>query len=205
MAITYPLTMPVTGFAAIEFASVNAVAYSVSPFTFKGQAQAWPGQMLRGSVSLPPMVRANAEAWVAFLLSLRGQFGTFLLGDPVGATPRGSAGGTPLVNGASQTGETLVLDGATVSQTGWLKAGDYIQLGAGATARLHKVLADANSDGSGNVSLDLWPHIATAPANNAAIVVNDTVGLFKLATNEQSWSINVAQHYGLSFNFAEAI
>lgn len=206
MAISYPLSLPThTGIRSIEFRAINAVAYSRSPFTFQGQTFAYAGQMWQADITLPPMKRADAEQWVAWLVSLRGQLGTFLLGDPLGATARGAATGTPLVNGASQIGGSLIIDGAATSVTGWLKAGDYIQLGAGSSATLHKVLQDANSDGSGNVTLDIWPHIRTAPADDATVTVSNTKGLFRLSSNEQAWSIDEASIYGLTFGAMEAI
>jgi hypothetical protein len=190
---------------SIEIRAINAVAYSRSPFTFAGQAFAYSGQMWTADVTLKPMKRADAEQWVAWLLSLRGQLGTFLMGDPMGATATGVATGTPLVNGASQTGGSLVIDGATISTTSWLKAGDYIQLGSGSSSRLHKVLADANSDGSGNITLDIWPHIRVAPADNAAVTVSNAKGLFRLSSNEQAFSINESAIYGMTFGAMEAV
>ena len=206
MAITYPLSLPSHKKPAnITFRAVNTVGMSMSPFTYQQQLFAHAGQRWECDVTLPAMARADAEQWVAFLVSLRGQFGTFTLGDPVGASPRGSAGGTPLVNGADQTGGTLSIDGCTASQTGWLKAGDYIQLGTAGSATLHKVLADADSNGSGEVDLDIWPYIRTAPSDNANVVVTNTVGRFRLASNEQNWNINEASIYGLTFGGVEAI
>ena len=206
MAITYPLSLPSHKKPAnITFRAVNTVGMSMSPFTYQQQLFAHAGQRWECDVTLPAMARADAEQWVAFLVSLRGQFGTFTLGDPVGASPRGSAGGTPLVNGADQTGGTLSIDGCTASQTGWLKAGDYIQLGTAGSATLHKVLADADSNGSGEVDLDIWPYIRTAPSDNATVVVTNTVGRFRLASNEQNWNINEASIYGLTFGGVEAI
>jgi hypothetical protein len=206
MAISYPLSMPTnTRIRSIELRAVNAVAYSRSPFTFAGQAFAYAGQMWQADVTLPPMKRAEAEQWLAWLVSLRGSLGTFLLGDPLGCVARGVATGTPLIKGGSQTGGTINIDGATSGVTGWLKAGDYVQIGSGGTARLHKVLQDANSDGSGNVTLELWPHVRTAPADNAAVTVSSAKGLFRLASNEQAWSINEASIYGITFSAMEAV
>jgi len=206
MAITYPLTLPShTGIQSITLRAVNTVGMSMSPFTYQQQTVAHAGQRWECDITLPAMNRADAEQWVAFLVSLRGRFGTFTLGDPVGATPRGSAGGTPIVNGASQTGGTLNIDGCTASQTGWLKAGDYIQLGTAGSATLHKVLADADSNGSGEVSLDIWPFIRTAPSDNAAVVVTNTIGRFRLADNEQNWNIRETALYGITFGGVEAI
>lgn len=205
MAITYPLALPEGPITSVRMVAMDAVAYTSSPFTFQGQAHDWGGQGWRMQVQTSPMKRETAENWVAFLVSLRGQFGTFLMGDPAGAAPRGSAGGTPAVKGAGQTGQVLNIDGAAVSQTGWLLAGDYIQLGAGSSATLHKVLADADSDGAGEVTLDIWPGIRTAPSDNAPLALTDTVGRWRLASNEREWSISSAAIYGIQFSAMEAI
>lgn len=203
---TYPLTLPShTGIRNVELRAVNAVIYEMSPFTYSGQAQASAGQMWQADVTLPPMKRADAAIWVAWLVSLRGRFGTFTMGDPLCATPQGAIGGTPRVNGGSQTGEELNIDGCTADVTDWLKAGDYIQLGAAGTATLHKVLEDVNTNGSGEATLSLWPHIRTAPADNATVTVTNAVGRFRLASNETAWSINEASIYGISFSAMEAI
>lgn len=203
---SYPLTLPShTGIRSAELRAVNAVIYEMSPFTFSGQAQASAGQMWQADITLPPMRRSDAEIWVAWLVSLRGRFGTFTMGDPLCSTPRGTPTGSPRVNGSGQTGDTLIIDGCTPSVTGWLKAGDYIQLGASATATLHKVLEDVNSTSGGDATLTLWPHIRTAPANNAIVVVSNAVGRWRLASNESAWSINEAAVYGLTFSAMEAI
>ena len=209
MAISYPLAFPTqTGVATIELSATNSVAITESPFTLKQQVVTHTGQRWGANVSMPPMKRADAEVWVSFLLSLRGSSGTFLMGDPIGATARGSASstpGTPVVNGSGQTGGTLSIDGLPVSATGYLKAGDYIQLGGGSSATLHKVLADVNSNASGQATLDIWPHIRTAPADDATVVVANAKGVFRLADNETNWSINQASFYGISFAAFEAI
>ena len=206
MAITYPLTLPShTGIASITFRAINTVGISQSPFTYAQQTVAHAGQRWEADIKLPRMNREDAEQWIAWLVSLRGQLGTFNLGDPLGTSPRGAVGGTPLVNGGSQVGGTLNIDGCTASVTGWLKAGDYIQLGSGSTATLHKVLQDADSNGSGEVSLDIWPYIRTAPADNAAVTTSNTVGLFRLSSNQQNWDLMETAIYGLSFGAFEVI
>mgnify|MGYP007073187886 FL=1 len=209
MAISYPLSLPtVTGIAQIELRATNAVAYSRSPFTFAGQAHAYAGQMWQADVTLPAMNRASAEEWVSFLISLRGQFGTFLLGDPAGATPRGIAAtlaGSPTVDGADQTGGTLDITGASRNKTNWLRAGDYIQIGTGSNSKLYKVLTNTNTNNSGECTVDIWPHIRTAHANGASITTSNAKGLFRLAANETSWSVNEASIYGITFGAMEAL
>lgn len=204
--ITYPLAVPTSiGLASIELRSGNAVAISSSPFTFNQTVYAYAGQRWSASVTIPPVRRDDAEPWVAFLVSLRGQYGTFLMGDPNGAIQQGNATGNLLVNGASQTGGSLVCDGMPFS-TLCFKAGDYIQLGTtDATRTLHKILQDATSDGAGNLTLDVWPHIRTAPANNQVVTYTNTVGRWRLASNESAWSIDSVTKYGISFDCVEAI
>jgi len=209
MAISYPLAFPTaTGVAAVTLRGVNAVAISESPFTFKQQVIAHQGQRWEAEITLPPQKRATAETWAAFLMSLQGSRGTFLMGDPNAATARGSASttaGTPVVNGASQTGQSLTVDGLPASATGYLLAGDYIQLGGGSSATLHKVLQNVDSNASGQATMELWPYVRTAPADGATIVVGDAQGVFRLTSNQADWSIDSASVYGISFAAVEAV
>lgn len=207
MAISYPLSLPTSiGIASVEFTSNNAVAISQSPFTYKQQVHTYSGQMLSASVSIPPLRKEFVEPWVAFLLALRGQTGTFLLGDPNNTTPRGLAAtfaGIPVVSSVS--GGTISITGASANKTGWLKAGDYIQLGTGSTSTLHKVLLDVDTGSGGAATLEVWPYPRGTVASGATVKVSDAKGLFRLATNQQSWSINDSSAYGLQFDCIEAI
>ena len=206
MAITYPLSLPTNkGLAKIRLTANNVVGISQSPFTAKQQIYKYTGQFWEAEISLPPMKRADAEYWISFLLKLNGAYGTFLLGDPNGGTARGVATGTPLVNGGSQSGNELVTDGWTNSTTGILKAGDYIQLGSGASSQLYKVLDDVNSNGSGEATLTVWPDLRTSPSDNAAITVSNAKGAFRLSSNSQAWDINEATFYGMTFAAREAL
>jgi hypothetical protein len=194
MSITYPLSLPThTGIRGIELRAVNAVAYSMSPFTFAGQTHAYAGQMWQADVTLPPMKLADAEQWIAFLISLRGQLGTFLLGDPLRTTPRGTAT-SATVSGSSGSGSV------TVTMSGTLLAGDYIQLGTGDDSTLHKVLQDR----SGSGTLEIWPALRKDRSAVSATLTS-AKGLFRLSTNEQAWSINEASIYGVTFAAREAI
>ena len=209
MAETYPLTFPTqTGVAAVEFTATDVVSVSQSPFTFSQQVVRHAGARWSATISIPPVKRSDSEYWNSFLLRLRGQFGTFLLGDPNAATPRGSAAsaaGTPVVNGASQTGNELAIDGLPASATGYLKAGDYIQLGSASTSRLYKVLEDVDSNGSGEATLNLWPDLRSSPADGATVVVSNAKGVFRLSNNEAVWTINNAGFYSISFAAVEAL
>lgn len=202
MATSFPVTLPSTGSRSIRIRQKSTVAVGESPFTLEQQVQRHQGQVWLLEVDYAPLARAEAEALVAALCSLNGREGTFLFGDSANKTPRGTATGTPLIKGASQTGEDLVTDGWTNSVTGILKAGDWVQTGTTSTSRLHKVLADTNSNGSGEATLTLWPRISpvAVPADNAALVISYPKGVFRLTTGGQDWSVDVAHRYGISFS-----
>lgn len=206
MTISFPVQVPsLTQISAVRFSAVDVVGVGESPFTLSQEIHEHQGKRWGIEVQLVPMVRADAEAWIAFLLMLRGRRGTFELGDPVGQTPRGAATGSPLVKGASQVGGTLATDGWTAGVTGIVKAGDWIQIGS--TKRLHKVLQDANSDGSTNATLELWPgpRVGDPPGDNDVITVSGTKGTWRLAANERGWDVQVAQVFGLRFAAVEAL
>ena len=142
MALSYPLATPTTiGIESIELRAVNAVAVSQSPFTYKQQVISHGGQKWEASVNIPSVHRDKAAEWKAMLVGLKGQAGTFLLGDPDYATPQGTVSSCVLSGDAGD-------DNATVVMTGTLKAGDYIQLGSGSSAKLHQVLLDQDGDGT---------------------------------------------------------
>ena len=198
---TTPLSLPtVTGIRNIEFRAKNAVAYSQSPFTFAGQAHAYSGEIWEADITLPPMKRAAAEVWLSFLISLRGSYNKFYLGDPDGKTARGTASSV-VINGTA--GERVVDVNVPSSET--LKAGDYFSLGSGNSMRLYKVLADYTGTGSSEANaLDIWPALRANASSETADITSPT-GVFRLANNEQSWTANHVSTYGITFGAFEAI
>lgn len=194
MAISYPLTLPTSiGIANITLSANNAVAISQSPFTFQQQIIQHAGQRWTASVSIPPVRRDLAEPWLAFLLALNGPVGTFLLGDPNAKEPRGTASTATITGTAGSSSPTITM-------TGNLFAGDYIQIGSGATARLHKILEFKNGSGT----IEIWPALRSS-VTGATVVLSNTVGRFRLSGSQQSFSINEASIYGISFDCVEAI
>lgn len=204
MAITYPLSHPTANRPnRVTMRMKNKSVVMRSPFTYVMQAIKHQGMWWEAEVGLPPMNRETAQPWIAFLNMLNGKEGTFLMGDPSCRLPRGSAGatpGTPIVSGAAQLGPDLNVEGLPFSTTGYLLAGDYIQLGTGLTSRLFMVLEDVNSDAFGDSTITVWPEFnrSNSPANGAAITVTDAKGLWRLVTNEPSWT-GEPFNYGVSF------
>jgi hypothetical protein len=206
MTISYPITLPAAfRMARVTLRQCNTVGESVSPFSAEQQIYVHQGQWWEAEVALPKMGRDDAEEVGGAFFSLRGKEGSFLMGDPSAATPRGSAGGTPLVDGAGQTGLTLAIKGGPISTANWLKVGDYIQLGSGSSTRLHKVLVAATTDSAGKATLDIWPRLRSSPADGATVVVSGTKGLWMLSSNQFQYDIEPAMIYGFSFACRERL
>ena len=194
MAINYPLALPtVTGVRGIELQATNAVAVSRSPFTFASQVHAYSGQMWSASLTLPPMRLTEARQWTAWLTSLRGQYGTFLLGDTSCSQISGTATSATVTGSA---GDNTV----NVTMTGTILAGDMIQIGTGVDATLHKVLVDQGGSGA----LEIWPALRK-DRTSAALILTNAQGVFRLASNDVAWSVDEASIYGISFSAVEKI
>jgi hypothetical protein len=124
--------------------------------------------------------RAVLQAFVAQVLGLADNFTL----SPADYNPRGAFGGTPLVAGGSQTGNSLNLDGCTPSVTNWIRAGDFFQVGT----ELKMATEDASSDGAGAITVSFVPELRAAPADNAAITTTDPEGVFRFAKPRMGWS-----------------
>ncbi len=124
MAISYPLTLPADPKPVrLQLRQVNIVAAGESEFTGQQQVQDHAGGFWLAELAFEPMERADAEAWIALLMQLRGRNGTFLL-PPCGATtPRGSAPGAPVVD--NQEGPRFPGAGASAGTgTAWTTPGN---------------------------------------------------------------------------------
>lgn len=158
-----------------------------SPLTRNTQRVVLPGARWMASYTLRKMHRHEAAQLLSFFDRLEGAANTFNAFDPEGREPRGAASGTPLVNGGSQTGSTLAIDGCTAGVTGWMKTGDYFVI----NGELKRLTQDANTNGSGEVTLAFKPALRSSPANNAAITVRDCTCTMVLADDGQSaWDTN---------------
>lgn len=137
-----------------------------------------------------------------FFAFMEGQVHRIQVGDHSYTGARGALGGTPLVNGASQTGTTLATDGWSAS-TLVLKAGDLISYNNGTYSELKMVTSDATTNGSGQVTLNIMPEIHTAPANNAAIETAAPVGTFMLVSPVFQWSNRAGRLGSVSAPFSD--
>lgn len=118
-----------------------------------------------------PMTRAEFSPIEAFLESQRGRYRTFLFQPtPVYLTPQGTiAGSTPVVDGASQTGEAVRIRGLAASTT-VLRAGDFLRFAN--HAKVYKAVEDVRSSSTGYAVVQLVPPLMASLADGEAININ---------------------------------
>lgn len=140
---------------------------------------------------------------------------TFKMDQNVAMHTGGVLGGTPLVNGASQSGSSLITDGWTAAALLRVKQGDVFTIaGVFAVNPVSKIstgalqqfvaTADGSSDGTGNMTISISPAITTSgafqtvsgsPADNAALTfVNSSaaVGSQALLFHPDAFALGMA-------------
>ena len=204
---TYPLAMPTSpNFTRSEWGISRAVSTSQSPFTFSTQAFKFAGAKWYSTVTLPPMKREQASEWLAFFMQLQGQFGTFLMGDPDAKAVQGTIANTVAVNANFSVGAyDVTIDGADASESKLFKKGDYVQFNSGASSKMHMIIADVASNGSGVATLAIEPPLSAALGNNATVTYVSPKCVMRMTTNEQTWSADRISLYGVSFSCEEVL
>lgn len=200
--MAYPLDMPVTSAPVnMTFRAVSTTAFNESIFTGKQYVLARDKQYWAVDISLPPMKRADAEEWIAFLLQLRGRIGTFKCG-PVGesAMPRGFIVPGATVSSDTASGTGIPITGGPIVAQNALRKGDFIEV----DSYLYKVLEDVQTGSSGEATVEVWPNVRGVSEDDEVIVENPK-SLFRLTTDTISYDLDLAMNYGLQFSAMEAI
>jgi hypothetical protein len=152
--------------------------------------------------SFPPMTRAQFAPIYAFVIAQRGRYESFSIVPAVISTGQGSPAGTPLVNGADQTGRSL----ATV---GWsnsiaiFKAGDYLKIAG--NDKVYMVTADVSSNGSGEASIAIEPALVASPANDAAITHSSVPFTVALRSGVQEFATGTNGLFTFEIDFEEVL
>ena len=196
------LTMPAApGFRASRFGLIANTQTFRSPLDGTVQTLELTGARWQAKYDLPPMTRAQAAAWIAFLTDLLGSAGRLYGFDPDARTPRGSALGSPQVAGAGQSGKSLFVDGWSELETGLLLPGDYLEV----NGELKMVTAQADSDSAGEALIAFTPPLRASPADDAVVTLDNPKATMMLADDTQAiWDADRASIYGISFAAVEA-
>lgn len=197
----------------------------VSPLTRAVQTTELAGARWVAEMTLPTMQRDTWRAWAAFAARMRGQAGrvyvkpwhgtgssapTFAAGLELtcdstatradSTTPTTDARypaslGTPLINGASQTGADIVTDGWAPSAM-IFEQGDFFCYDTTAGRTLHMVVEYTESDINGEATLSVEPPIRTSPADNAALNISTPTCVMRLKDDSVGALSVVPGYYG---------
>lgn len=112
-----------------------------------------------------------------------------------------SAARCALVNGSSQTGSTLIIDGLPTSTNGLARAGDWFEV----NGELKRLTADLNSDSSGNGVLIFEPTLRSSPSTNSPVIFRSPMGRFLVAEDSTTWGTRTGIISDIELNLVEDI
>lgn len=194
------MTLPVFPVDAVRRPTrhlARAAAVTSSPFTGAQNVQDWGGAWWQYEIEMAITEEDDGRALSVFFDALGGPVGKFLFTDPSIVNPTGL--GAPLVDGAGQTGNSLVTDGWAAG----LRAGDFFSLGSDDQTRLYRVTADVVPV-SGAATVSFIPALRASPADDAPLnVVSPTVMLRLMGPVPTV--IDPGQLYHFSFTAREPI
>lgn len=199
MAVTQ-ISMPTTpAFKSSNWGIKRAVAISESPFTGSANAQEYGMAKWYATLTLPPMKREQAVEWQAFFMKCHGRNNIFLLGDPDAKVQFGTttSATTSSVGAVGATTINMTLSGSDKT----IEVGDYIQFGTAAAARLHMVTARR----TGNGAVAFEPPLKAQVNGSVSVGLAQSKGVFRMDSNELTWSSNEISTYGVSFSCSEVV
>lgn len=161
-----------------EWSLKNFTAIHESPFNGEIATQDRDGEHWLLRMAYNDLEGERRHELLAFLYKLNGPQHRFTIKD-FSYVRLGAGGGSPLVQGAGQTGKNLIIDNASISVTDWLKAGDKISV----AGLLHSVDEDVNTSGTGVATIIVSPRIFVAPTNNEAVEITTPINTFLLASS----------------------
>lgn len=188
--------------ASIVLSMIDTLDAVSSPFTLQQQFFDYEARRWGLQITTPPLSRAAAGQWIAFLAALGGRRNTFMCGVPGSAKPRGAASltaGAPRLS-QEETGEQIRVDGAPASVSQYLRPGDFVEV----ASRLYTVTRNVSTDSNGEASIFVWPAIINPVPNNTPVVVSGAKGEFRLVDDMRSVDVTKFDTYGVTIK-AESV
>ena len=188
------------GFKALDFSSVDPTLTDEAQ-DGRINARKVGAQYYTCRLQWNSLTEADYAPVAAFIESLRGQYTPFDIVLPIISTPRGQAGGTPLVAGSGHSGTSLPIDGAPASMQGWLKAGDVIRLAG--HSKVYRLAADADTDASGAVTLQLVQPLMQSPADNEALTITSVPFSMRRASDTIRYRVGAPDRFVFELDIRE--
>jgi len=150
------------------------------------------------TVNLPPMRARDAMGWVTDLNMGMTQGVIARWGQPEFEIP---PSGTPLVNGAGQSGSSLICDGFLGSAV--MRKGQFFNVVIGGQHYLYQCAASTVASTGGAMTIPILPMLRVPPADNATIRLDPVIeGL--LLGDGRKWSVDRSRTIGLQFTVMES-
>jgi hypothetical protein len=153
------------------------------------------------SLAAVAMLNAQAGAWQALLLSLKGKVNQLALWNEGRPLPLGTMRGTMTLNASAALGDTTLSITAGGGQAGkTLLAGDMLGLGTGLTQQVIMLNADATANGSGVIVATFDQPLRNAFASSAAVTWDHPAALFRQTGGDIAWQYDnpVVRGFALS-------
>ncbi len=165
----------------------------------------WSAQL-----SVNPQFESQLRAWSLAIDQLSDLGNVLALTPPYYEGPStGYSGAGPLVNGASQTGLSLAVDGVSPS-TAILSAGDFISFDVtsplgNSNRQLIKAAANVTSNGSGQATIQLVTPIRQSPADNAAVNISTPSAYFGFSSPKSTVDYQPGKYSAFVLDLIERI
>lgn len=194
--ITWPNTpAPQTAAARLlDFGSVLRPATGAAAQRIDRAGSRWIWQ-----VTMPPVSHADAEVLRGYLSAARRE--GLRMRVPLSGRSQGNPG-TPLVNGAGQSGTTLVCDGFAAGYIA--RAGFWFHVvDAAGTRYLHKLNAEVTASALGAATLAFDPPLRAALADNSVIEMSVPT-VEGIVTSDVEWELTTSFLGQVSFTLEES-
>jgi hypothetical protein len=157
------------------------------------------GNRFRVSVGFPPMVSKDRGRILVSRL-LRAKSEGLRLEFPLLGFKPGSPG-APKVNGAGQSGRTLIADGFTPNYI--IREGQWFSLEEDGQHYLHNVDAEVVANASGQATLTISPMLRVEPSDNAVLHFSKPMLEGYVRGEEWQWQMSLSHHLTLEAEIEE--
>jgi hypothetical protein len=158
-----------------------------------------PGGKFGAQILLPPMHPKDARAVVAKVM--RGKQEGLRIAYPLMNVSQGNPG-SPLVNGAGQSGTTLNIDGLTPHYAA--REGFWLSIVQSGQHYLHSVATSGAANGSGVLALSIFPALRVAFSDNAVVHLAKPMIEGFVVGDVQEWQLSSEGTVSIGFQLEEA-
>jgi hypothetical protein len=130
---------------------------------------------------------AQSALWSVLQVSLRGRVNRLKVHDVANPVPLGTLRGAIALASAVAAGSNTATLTASGQGGKTLLAGDWLQVGAGNTGQLVKVIANAAADGAGTIAITFEPTLRYAQTSSTPVTWDKPSAFFRRTDASSQW------------------